>query len=132
MFLRLKEGLEYELQKNITSDMTALNWGSGEVNVLATPVLIGLMENAALNAVDPELPDGYVTVGFGVNIRHLAPSPVGMRVRVHARLEEIEGNKLTFRVWAFDEKEKIGEGTHIRYIVGVKELQQKASNKANS
>jgi fluoroacetyl-CoA thioesterase len=98
---------------------TARHLGSGNVAVLATPEMVRLMEKAAVAAVDRLLPDGYRTVGVEVDVRHLAATPVGMRVRVQAELIAVEGRKLTFRVEADDEVEKIGEGEHRRVIIDV-------------
>jgi len=87
------------------------------MDVYATPAMIGLMERAALSAVALHLPKGYTTVGTAVNIKHIAGTPVGMKVKALAELIAVEGRKLTFKVEAFDGVEKIGEGYHERYIV---------------
>jgi fluoroacetyl-CoA thioesterase len=106
----------------VGEENTARHLGSGNVGVLATPELVRLMEKAAVSAVDHLLPDGYRTVGVEVSIRHLAATPVGMRVRAQAELIAVEGRKLTFRVEAFDEVEKVGEGEHRRTIVDVEKF----------
>ncbi len=97
--------------------MLASAVGSGLLDVLSTPSMIGLMEGAAATAVAPLLPDGSVSVGVRVDVRHLAATPLGMAVRARAELIEIDGRRLTFRVEAFDAHEKIGEGVHERAIV---------------
>ncbi|EOD01134.1 thioesterase family protein [Caldisalinibacter kiritimatiensis] len=117
MEFNLKEGMEATVEKTVTKDDTAAKFGSGDIDVYATPMMVGLMENAALNAVDKELPDGYATVGIHVDIKHLAATPVGMKVTAKAKLEKIDGKKLYFKVEAHDEKKKIGEGNHTRYII---------------
>lgn len=96
---------------------TAAAFGSGDINVFATPMMIGLMENAALNDALKHLPEGYSTVGTFVNVKHIAATPLGMTVRAEAELIEVSGKKLTYKVTAYDEKDKIGEGTHGRYII---------------
>ncbi len=97
--------------------------------MLATPEMIRLMEKAAVAAVDHLLPDGYRTVGVEVNVRHLAATPVGMRVRAQAELTAVEGRKLTFRVEAFDEVERIGEGEHKRAIIDVERFRERVEAK---
>lgn len=108
---------------------TAVRFGSGGVRVFATPMMVALMENAALNAVDTKLGEGLATVGLSLNVRHMAATPVGMKVRASAELVSIEGRKLNFRVEAFDEQEKIGEGTHERYIIELSKFLERAGKK---
>ena len=86
--------------------------------------MIALMENAALNVVLPYLGEDHNTVGFEVNVKHLKPTPVGMQVECKATLIEIEGKKLTFNVIANDEEGKIGEGTHVRYIINSRKFME--------
>jgi predicted thioesterase len=109
---------------------TAPHVGSGKIKVLATPVMVSLMEEAALNAVEGLLPPGHQTVGTRLNISHTAATPVGMRVTAHAELSRIDGRRLTFRVSARDEKELIGEGMHERIIVNVARFDQRTQEKA--
>ena len=113
----------------VTEQNTALKFGSGSVNVFATPAMIGLMEKASINCVDSYLPEGYASVGTKIDIRHLAPTPVGVKVTATAELIEIDGRKLKFRVQAFDNKEKIGEGTHSRYIIELDDFIHRAGKK---
>ena len=113
----LKPGLTGQAIVNVTDENTALKFGSGTVTVFATPAMVGLMEKAAINAVDELLPGGFATVGTHLDIKHLAATPINMIVMAKAELIEINGNKLIFKVEAFDEVEKIGEGFHSRYII---------------
>ncbi|MDX9871829.1 MAG: thioesterase family protein [Clostridia bacterium] len=113
----LKPGLFYELTEMVTEDHTAIKLGSGTVKVYATPAMIALMEKASWKCVDPYLTEGQVTVGTNLEVKHLTATPVGMKVRARAELRAVEGKRLEFFVQAFDEKEKIGEGIHERYIV---------------
>jgi len=94
--------------------------------------MIGLMERAALSAVALHLPKGYTTVGTAVNIKHIAGTPVGMKVKALAELIAVEGRKLTFKVEAFDGVEKIGEGYHERYIVSSQNFRDKVYKKAEN
>jgi fluoroacetyl-CoA thioesterase len=104
---------------------TASSYGSGNLDVYATPAMTALMENAAMNCVSQELPDGFTTVGIQINVRHLRATPVGVKVRAEAILDKAEGKKLIFNVAAYDDMGKIGEGIHIRYIVNSEEFLKK-------
>ncbi|SHJ89167.1 thioesterase family protein [Paramaledivibacter caminithermalis] len=119
MEFNLKVGMAAEIEKIVDEKDTAASFGSGSVLVFATPMMIGLMENAALSAVDAYLPENYATVGIHLDVKHLAATPVGMKVRAKAELVEINDKKLKFKIEAYDEKEKIGEGYHSRYIINV-------------
>lgn len=122
-------GLVGEKQVLVTEQYTARHLGSGGVNVLATPAMIMLMEQAALSAVDPLLPADQRTVGTRVDVQHLAATPLGMTVRVRAELLQVEGRRLQFRVEAHDEREKVGEGLHERVIVSLDRFQQRLQTK---
>ena len=112
-----------------TRDM-APHVGSGKVKVLATPVMVSLMEEASLNAVEGLLPPGHQSVGTRLDITHVKATPVGLRVTAHAEVTRVEGRRITFRVWADDEKERIGEGTHERIVVEVSQFDLRAQEKA--
>lgn len=129
--LNLKIGLSGQAIANVTEENTALKFGSGSIKVFATPAMIGLMENAAINAVDTLLTDGYASVGTYIEIKHLAATPIGMIVMAKAELVEINGRKLKFKVEAFDEVEKIGEGLHSRYIVKLEDFLNGTNSKSN-
>ncbi len=122
-------GLSGEAAERVTFENTAARWGSGMVAGFATPALVALMEHAAFNVTKDILPQGQTTVGVQVNIKHLAATPVGMRVRARAELVRVEGRKLFFNVEAWDDVEKIGEGTHARFIVDVERFQQRFEQK---
>lgn len=124
-------GMEGEAQELVSQENTAKKYGSGGLEVYATPAMVGLMENASLKAVDPKLPEGFATVGINLEINHLAATPIGMNVRAKAILREVDKKKLTFYVQAFDEKEMIGEGTHSRYIIQVDKFLHRAQEKVN-
>lgn len=93
--------------------------GLAEARVLGTPFLIYNLEIAGRNAVLPHLEPGFDTVGTIVNVRHLAATPLGMKVRFEAEVTDVQERRVTFRVEAYDEKEKIAEGIHERAIVNV-------------
>ena len=123
-------GLTGEIEVVVTEDDTAARWGSGLVPVFGTPALVGLMEGAAVQALEGCLPQGQTSVGGRIDVRHLAATPVGMRVRARAELVEVEGRRLLFRVEAWDEVERIGEATHERFVVGVERFVARAQAKA--
>lgn len=128
----LKIGMLGEARTKVTYENTAIKYGSGSVSVFATPAMVGLMEKASINSVDSCLPKGYATVGTKVEIKHIAATPIGMEVVAQSELLEIDGLKLKFKVEAHDEKEKIGEGTHTRYIIYWDDFIKKVENKKNS
>ncbi|HWR10067.1 thioesterase family protein [Sporomusa sp.] len=132
MEFNLQVGMKAERAEQVTTENTAIKYGSGGVAVYATPAMVGLMEGTCLAAVDPHLPSGMATVGIDLNIKHLAATPVGMTVRATAELTEIAGKKLTFTIEAFDDQEKIGQGTHERYIIDLDKFLKKAESKKNS
>ena len=113
----VKPGLKAEITETVTDKYTASAWGSGWLDVLATPAMIAFMEKAALTAVDPHLPPGWSTVGTEVNIKHLSATPIGMKITFRAELLSVDGRALSLKVEAFDEAGKIGEGSHGRFIV---------------
>jgi len=128
----LKPGMVHEEELLVEEVHTASHLGSGGVNVLATPVMVGLMEVAARNLVDPLLEPGHMTVGTGLNIKHLAATPQGMRVRARAELLSVKGHRLEFNVEAFDDREKVGEGTHTRAIINVRQFWDRLQTKTDT
>ena len=127
---RLQPGLAGGAEIVVGTRDTAPHVGSGKIKVLATPVLVSLMEEAALNAVEGLLPQGHQTVGTRLDITHTAATPVGLRVTAGAELTGIEGRRLTFRVWADDELERISAGTHERIVVNVARFDERIQHKA--
>lgn len=117
MELNLLIGLKYKEEKIVTINDTAKVFGSGAAEVFATPMMIGLMEAASMNSVKDYLPKGYSTVGTMVNIKHMSATKVGKRVWAEAELIEIDRKRLTFKIDAYDEDKKIGEGTHERFVI---------------
>lgn len=125
----LKPGLTGQATMVVGTRDTAPRVGSGHVHVLATPVMIGLMEEAALAAVERLLPDGKQSLGTRMDVSHIAATPVGMKVEAVAELVEVDGRKLTFKVTARDEMDLIGEGTHERVVVTAASFQSRIDEK---
>ena len=117
--MTLNTGLTGEATTVVVHENTAAAVGAGGVEVFGTPMMIALMENAAWRAVADHLDDGQVTVGTLVNVKHLAATPLGQHVRATAELIEIDRRRLVFKVEAYDEKQRIGEGFHERFIVNL-------------
>ncbi|HUT14694.1 MAG TPA: thioesterase family protein [Anaerolineae bacterium] len=129
MFEQIAVGLIGECETTVVAENTARHLGSGQVSVFATPELVRSMERAAVRAVDHLLPEGYRTVGVHVDVQHLAATPLGMTVRARAELIEVNGRTLAFRVEAFDELEKVGEGLHRRMIINVARFRERVGAK---
>lgn len=121
----LKEGLKYTSTVLVSEENCASAVGSGGLMVFATPSMVALMENAAMNAVASFLPSGSTTVGAEINTTHIKPSAVGTEVKATATLVAVEGRKLIFDVEAADEKGTIGKGSHVRFIVDVERFMAK-------
>jgi fluoroacetyl-CoA thioesterase len=126
---RLRAGLKGAAELVVGEEHTAPFVGSGRVRVLATPVMINLMEAAALDAVEKLLPAGHQSLGIRLDVRHCAATPVGMRVRAAAELVKVDGRTLDFRVDARDEKEAIGDGLHQRVVVNVARFDARVQKK---
>lgn len=115
----LKEGLEYTSEVVVIPANCASAVGSGGLNVFATPSMVALMENAAMNCVAPYLPEGSTTVGAEISTTHIKPSALGATIKAVAKLTAVEGRKLLFDVEAYDGDNCIGKGTHVRFIVDI-------------
>jgi predicted thioesterase len=126
---KLTVGLVGAAEIVVGDEHTAPFVGSGRVRVLATPVMINLMEAAALDAVEKLLPAGHQSLGIRLDVGHYAATPVGMRVRATAELVKIDGRTLDFRVEARDEKEAIGDGLHQRVAVNVERFDARVQRK---
>lgn len=129
MEFHLQIGLTGTKQSIVNNTNTAKTYGSGELEVFATPAMVGLMEGAAMNAVHSSLPEGFGTVGTELQVKHVAATPLGMNVEARAELIAINGKRLSFKVEAYDEVGLIGEGTHERYIVEEEKFLSRVNNK---
>lgn len=126
----LEPGLIGETEMIVTEADTAARWGSGLVPVLGTPALVGLMERAAVRTLSRCLLPEQTSVGGQIDVRHMAPTPVGMRVRARAELTQVDGRRLVFQIEAWDETEQIGKATHERFIVHEERFITMAQRKA--
>jgi predicted thioesterase len=125
----LKPGLTGTDELRVRVEHTAPSIGSGVVRVLATPVMINVIEAAALAAVEHLLPPGHQSLGTHLDVRHFAATPIGMHVYAKAELLKVEGRTLYFRVEARDDKELIGDGTHERVVVNVARFDERVQKK---
>jgi predicted thioesterase len=119
-----------EMSWTVTQEHLASAFGSGLVNALATPVLVGFCEECARTIVDPVLPTGRKTVGTSIRIDHLAATPPGMRVTVTAELVEIDDRRLRFEIEAVDKVDKIGRATHERFVIDAERFDNGLREKA--
>lgn len=113
----LKKGLSGQGRTVVDETNTAARMGSGDLPVFATPAMVALMEQAALQSVAASLPAGSTTVGAEMNVSHIKPSGLGAEINATAVLTEVDGRKLTFNVGARDADGMIGEGVHVRFVV---------------
>jgi fluoroacetyl-CoA thioesterase len=127
--VEIRAGVSGSAQLVVGEEHTAPRIGSGKVHVLATPVMINLIEAAALDAVEGLLPPGYQSLGTVLNIRHIAATPVGMRVRAVAEVQKVENRTIFFRAEVRDEKDVIGDGTHERVVVNVAKFDERVRRK---
>lgn len=125
----LEIGIKGHQEITVTDELTAKKMGSGVMDVFATPAMLALMEKTAFTSVIPHLNEGCGSVGTKVEIEHIAPSPVGMKITCDSELIAIEGRKLVFKVEAYDSKGLIGKGTHERFLVENVKFQEKTNKK---
>jgi len=121
-------GLSGTVELVVGEEHTAPSIGSGKVRVLATPVMINLIEAAALKAIEHLLQPGYQSLGTHLDVHHVAATPVGMKARATAVVTTVEGRTVTCKVEARDEKDLIGHGTHERVVVNVAKFDQRVQN----
>ncbi len=126
---RIVPGLTGTAEIVVGPEHTAPFVGSGRIAVLATPVMINLIEAAALTAVEHLLPSGHQSLGIQLDVTHTAATPIGLRVTATAEVSEVQGRTITFRVAARDEFEPIGGGTHKRIVVSVSRFDERVQRK---
>jgi predicted thioesterase len=126
---RITPGLIGEVETVVSPDKTAPFVGSGRIAVLATPVMINLIEAAALKAIEHLLPDGHQSLGTHLDVSHTAATPVGLRVTATAEVTGVDGRSIHFRVAARDARETIGGGSHTRVVVSVARFDERVQRK---
>ena len=126
----VKPGLTGSVELTVGEEHTAPSVGSGAIHVLGTPVMINLMEAAALAAAEHLLPEGHQSLGIHLDVSHVAATPVGMKVTATAEVTAVEGNRIRFHVEAHDEAGLIGEGSHERVVVNVERFDRRVRKKA--
>ena len=127
----METGITNTVTLTVTEKDSAKTYGSGTLDVFATPAMIALMERTAMDSAAPYLAEDEATVGTEINVKHLSATPIGCQVTCRSELVEIDGRKLTFKVTASDSKGLIGEGTHSRFIIKKEKFLAKASEKLN-
>ncbi|NMD44248.1 MAG: thioesterase family protein [Clostridiales bacterium] len=127
--MEIKIGTKGYKEDIVRKENTAAAIGSGAVEVFATPAMIALMENAALDAIAPFLEEDQSSVGTNISTSHLAASPLGIKVWATAEVIEVDRRRIVFAVKAFDENEMIGEGTHERFVIQTDKFLAKAKSK---
>jgi fluoroacetyl-CoA thioesterase len=125
----IQPGVSGRAQLVVGEEHTAPRVGSGKVHVLATPVMINLIEAAALAAIEPLLPAGHQSLGTRLDVRHIAATPVGMKIFASAEVESVSGRTILFKVSVSDEKELIGDGSHERVVVNVAKFDARVRRK---
>jgi predicted thioesterase len=124
-------GLLREATQEVTPARCASHIGSGSLRVYATPAMALFIEQVCAEMVSERLPEGHTSVGTALNLRHLAPTPVGDTVRLRAEITQIEANQLVFNVRVWDSQEKIGEATHQRTIIDTERFLKRVRKKAS-
>jgi len=124
--INLEKGIERTEEITVGEKDLATVLGSGSVGVFSTPSMIALMERTSLKLVQQYLPEGHTTVGIEVSVKHLRATPPGMKVSCRSKLVGVDGKKLTFELESSDERGRIGEGSHVRYIVETDRFVKKA------
>ncbi|MBK6346591.1 MAG: thioesterase family protein [Bacteroidales bacterium] len=125
MEYNLQPGLKGTQMITVGASDTASHYGSGLIEVFATPAMVALMEKTAQLSVQEHLPEGHITLGTEISVSHVKATPVGSNVVCESHLVSVDGKKLLFKVSAHDEKGLIGEGTHRRYIVEASKFMEK-------
>jgi predicted thioesterase len=126
----LKVGMTHEIERETTDDMSAQKVYPHVPNVYATRAMVGHIEEVCADLVLSHLEAGQQTVGTGMTFKHMAATPLGMKVRYTAKLTRVDGPKLAFEVEGFDEVDKIGEATHYRFIIDAEKFNQNVAKKA--
>lgn len=131
-FNNIVPGITFEREYIVEEADTATVFGNDNVPVFASPRLLSWIEGTSIGAVKPFLPEGWETVGTSFEFKHMAATPVGMKVRVVVEITEVNGKLLTFQIKAYDEVDKICEGTHGRAIIDLQKFMSRVNNKAKA
>jgi len=126
----IEPGITLIEEQEVTPERAASHLGSGSLQVYATPAMLAFIEGTCRKLIEPRLPAGQTTVGVQVHLRHLAPTPVGGRVRARAEVIEVEGGTMQFRVEVDDETERVGEAVHTRAVIDVERFLRRVQAKA--
>ncbi len=127
--LKIEPGLRGTLTWEVTEDRTARHIGSGTLRVFATPAMVLLIERACVQLLQPLLPEGKSTVGIGIQVRHLAPTPLGLTVRADVEVTGVEGNRVRLRAEVWDDLERVGEAEHERAVIEVERFLKRVQEK---
>ncbi len=115
---KFQVGQEYEQEVEVTKDLTTNRMGREGADVLSTPALLGLMENTCISSSEPYVPEGHTTVGYAVDgLRHMAPTAIGEKVQVKVKLAEVDRNRLTYEIEAYEGEKRIAVATHKRAVI---------------
>lgn len=125
----MQTGTKNTLERKVTEELSALSMGSGTLRVFATPAMIALIEETCWRSVAQQLEEGQGTVGTLLNVKHLAPTPLGMTVKCESELIEVDGRRIVFSVNIYDDAGLVGSGTHERFIINESKFQAKANSK---
>jgi fluoroacetyl-CoA thioesterase len=128
----IQPGMSLETAFQVEEQHTAAHIGSGSLRVLATPIMIGFMERTSQRLLAQRLPAGFSSVGMLVNVRHLAPTPLGANVRVRSEVLAVDGLRVTFSVQAWDQIEQIGDGQHQRMVIDEARFLRRVETKQSS
>ena len=128
----IQPGIAEEETFAASEEQSARIVGSGSLPVLATPVLITTLEKISHRLLEERLPQGTSSVGISVDVQHLAPTPIGMRVRVRSQVHQVDGRRVTFSVQAWDSQELIFSGLHTRAIIDTKRFLKRVQEKAQN
>jgi predicted thioesterase len=126
---KIEVGRTYQSQTRVEEWMTAEKAGNRGADVLSTPMLLQLVEEAAIACVAPLLEESEITLGTHVDLAHIAATPVGLIVRTEVEVIKVDGRRVEYAFTAFDEREKIGEGTHERYIASREKFRERLEDK---
>ena len=126
----INAGMKEEMTLQVEEQHTAAHVGSGSLRVLATPMMIAFMERVARDLLARHLPHGYSSVGVHIDVRHLAPTPLGSTVRVQCEVLDVEGSEVNFAVHAWDSVEQVGDGKHQRVVINEERFLNRVNAKA--